>query len=156
MQTFDCSPDHHRQNVVPWWVCHLPSGLLQHSSLCQYEKPWPAVPLHLPNQGWGSRSTGTHTRLLLKSVKSTVYCLVEYVLFIWNGMNKMVLMKLNWHMQSNIVPQVWDCAWRRSSECHRSLFGPDMPLQSSEGHRVCQVPEFNSRHALWLRWLVSV
>ncbi len=57
----DGSPDHHRQDAVPRRVCHLSSGLLQHSSLCQHEKPRPAVPLHLPNQGWGNRSTGTHT-----------------------------------------------------------------------------------------------
>lgn len=53
-----CSPDHHRQNAVSWRVCHLPSGLLQHAHLCQHEKPRAAVPLHLPNQGWGNRPTG--------------------------------------------------------------------------------------------------
>lgn len=60
-----CS-DHHRQDVVPRRVCHLPSGLLQHSCVCQHEKPGPAVPLHLPNQGRGCRSTGTPLPNMMK------------------------------------------------------------------------------------------
>lgn len=72
-----CS-DHHRQDAVPWRVCHLPSGLLQHSSVCQYEKPRPAVPLHLPNQGRGRRSTGTCTCTDMQTHKHTNYATYRY------------------------------------------------------------------------------
>lgn len=49
---------------------------------------------------------------------------------------------------------VRDCAWRRPSECHRSLFCFDVPFKSVEGHCIEQVTAFTAK--AWTRHFYTV
>lgn len=105
---FAVAADHHRQNVVPRGERHLPGGLLQHTGVRQHEEPRSAVSLHLPNQGWWNRSSGTHPNthssfglfLLFRKLKAWI-CSLRLCL-------KMILRMLSWPpLLERATPTSW-------------------------------------------------